>query len=369
MTGTLQTLRTAVYTVPTAIPETDGTAAWDATTVVTVTAEADGENGLGWSYTDPRAAQIVSGVLAPLLSGRDPDDLPELRHRMLAATRNMGATGVVASAISAVDIALWDLKARRLGRSIAGLLGRAHEAVPVYGSGGFTDYSDERTVAELRGWLSSGIRNVKIKIGDSWGAHPGRDLERVALARRTVGDDVGLFVDANGGYSVGEAIRAEHAFREHGVIWFEEPVSSDYPEQMARVRAAALADVAAGEYVWRPSDAAALVEAGAVDCLQLDVTRCGGYSGWLEAAAYAGLHGLQVSGHCGQHLTVHVAAATPNARHLEYFVDHLRVDAALFDGLLPVVDGALTPDPAVPGHGMRLAARAERYRQEDQGCP
>ena len=367
MTGSLEALTARVYTVPTAMPETDGTAAWDATTVVTVTADADGETGLGWSYTDPRAAQIVAGVLGPLLSGSDPDDLPAIRHRMLAATRNMGATGVVASAVSAVDIALWDLKARRLGRSIAGLIGRAHDAVPVYGSGGFTDYSDEHTAAELRGWLELGIQNVKIKIGASWGAHPVRDLERVALARRTVGDDVGLFVDANGGYSVGEAIRAERDFREFGVIWFEEPVSSDYPEEMARVRRAAVADVAAGEYVWRPSDAAALVEAGAVACLQLDVTRCGGYSAWLEAAAYAGLHGLQVSGHCGQHLTVHVAAATPNARHLEYFVDHLRVDTALFDGLLPVVDGRLAPDPSVPGHGMRLAPRAERYRQEDHG--
>ncbi|MGN6744424.1 MAG: enolase C-terminal domain-like protein [Amnibacterium sp.] len=365
MTGTLGRLTTGVYTVPTAQPETDGTAAWDATTVVTVTAEADGETGLGWSYTDPRAAGVVDGVLAPLVAGRDPDDLPELRHRMLAATRNMGATGVVASAISAVDIALWDLKARRHGLSIAQLVGRAHPSVPVYGSGGFTDYTDEHTAAELRGWLELGIRNVKIKIGASWGAHPVRDLERIALARRVVGDDVGLFVDANGGYSVGEAIRAERAFRDLGVIWFEEPVSSDYPHTMADVRRAALADVAAGEYVWRLADAAALVTAGAVDCLQLDVTRCGGYSGWLEAAAYAGGHGLQVSGHCGQHLTAHIAAATPNARHLEYFIDHLRVDTALFDGLLPVEDGRLAPDPAVPGHGMRLAASAARFRQED----
>ncbi|MFD1722460.1 enolase C-terminal domain-like protein [Amnibacterium endophyticum] len=351
-----------VFAVPTPEPETDGTARWTATTVVAVRLGADGEEGLGWSYTEAAAAALVRDVLAPAFGDADPDDVPLLRHRMRAAVRNAGATGVAAAALSAVDVALWDLKARRAGRSVASLFGRIRQEAVVYGSGGFTGYDDATTAAELEHWLALGIRDAKIKIGQGWGTDVERDLARAALARRVLGDGHDLLVDANGAYSVGQAVRTGRALADLDVTWFEEPVSSDRPEQLAAVRAQVPMDVAAGEYVWRLADAQQLLEHGAVDCLQLDVTRCGGWSAWFECAALAEAHGLQVSAHCAPHLAVHAAVATPNARHLEYFVDHERVDAALFEGLPPVVDGALRPDVAAPGHGMRVARGAERYR-------
>lgn len=353
---------TAVYTVPTPSPETDGTGAWSATTVVAVRVQADGCDGLGWTYSDGAAAEVVTGMLAPLLDGADPDELPGLRHRMQVRLRNAGATGLAAAALSAVDVALSDLRARRLGVALPHLLGQARAAAPIYGSGGFTSYDDATTGRELEHWLALGASAVKIKIGESFGHAVGRDLARVGLARRTVGADVEVFADANGGYSVGQAIRVERMLRTHDVRWFQEPVSSDDPRRMADVRRQATADIAAGEYVWRRADAKVLLDAGAVDCLQLDVTRCGGYSGFLECAAAAAAHGVEVSVHCGPHIAVPVALAVGNLRHVEYFIDHERVDAALFDGLPIVADGELRADPARPGHGMTLGAAAERFR-------
>lgn len=359
--GGISACTAAAYTVPTPEQEADGTGRWSATTVVVVRIEAQGREGQGWSYTEAAAAAVVTDVLAPVLAGADPDDLPALRHAMLVRLRNAGVTGIAAAALSAVDVALWDLKARRMDSPLADLLGRARDTAPIYGSGGFVSYDDGTTIAELEHWLDLGAAAVKIKIGESFGGEADRDLARVSLARGVVGGAVQVFVDANGGYSVKRAVRMGHMMRELDVRWFEEPVSSDFPARLAEVRRQTAVDVAAGEYVWRVADAAALLAADAVDCLQLDVTRCGGYSGFLECAAMAAGRGLEVSVHCGPHLALPVALAVPNLRHVEYFVDHERVDAALFDGLPDVVAGALVP-AEVAGHGMRVRAGADRFR-------
>jgi len=204
---------------------------------------------------------------------------------------------------------------------------------------------------------------VKIKIGESWGSNERRDLARVALAREVIGPDTELYVDANGGYSAGQAIRVARAMEDYGVTWFEEPVSSQDLAGLAAVRRQVLPDVAAGEYSWQLADSARLIEAGAVDCLQLDVTRCGGITEFLRGAALAAAHSLQVSGHCAPSLHAHVAAAVPNLRHLEYFHDHQRIERLLFDGVLSPAGGELTPDPGRPGLGLELRhADAERYR-------
>jgi L-alanine-DL-glutamate epimerase-like enolase superfamily enzyme len=230
----------------------------------------------------------------------------------------------------------------------------------VYGSGGFTTEDDDVLAARLDAWLDAGVGAVKIKIAEDRGRRTDRDLERVAFVRGRVGPDIGVFVDANGGYDVDQAIEMGRELDALGVSWFEEPVSSDDPGGLARVRDAVRADVAAGEYVWRPSDARPLLD-GAVDCLQIDVTRCGGITVWPEIVRMAEAASVEVSAHCAPQLAVHIGAATAGLRHLEWFQDHERVDAILFDGTLPVVDGRLTPTDAV-GHGMALADRAERYR-------
>jgi L-alanine-DL-glutamate epimerase-like enolase superfamily enzyme len=358
-------LDAAVYVIPTDAPEADGTLAWDKTTMVVVTAKAGNERGLGWSYTAAAAATLVGELLADVVTGRDAFDVAGTAEAMARQVRNVGRPGVAAMAISAVDIALWDLKARLLGVALSSLLGRARDTVPVYGSGGFTSYSDDQTREQLSGWAEKQrIPRVKIKIGESWGSEERRDLARVRLAREVIGPDAELYVDANGGYTTGQAVRVAAALDDYGVTWFEEPVSSRDPAGLAAIRRQVRPDVAAGEYSWSLADSAALIAAGAVDCLQLDVTRCGGITEFGRGAALAAANQLQVSGHCAPNLHAHVAAAVPNLRHLEYFHDHQRIEQLLFDGALDPDGGALRPDPGRPGHGMTLrAADAEPFRR------
>ena len=145
--------------------------------------------------------------------------------------------------------------------------------------------------------------------------------------------------------------------------WFEEPVSSDDLDGLREVRDRGPADVAAGEYGYDLSYFRRMCAAGAVDCLQADVSRCGGITEWLRAAAVAAAHGLQISGHCAPHLHAHVAAAVPNLRHLEWFHDHVRIESMLFDGALDPAGGVIRPAPAAPGLGLVFRdADAKPYR-------
>ncbi len=354
---------TAVYVIPTDAPEADGTLTWDKTTMVLVTLHAGEEHGLGWSYTSAAAETVIHEVLADVVVGRDAFDVAGAAEAMARQVRNIGRPGVAAMAISAIDIALWDLKARLLGQSLAGLLGRAREHVPVYGSGGFTSYDDTRTRQQLSEWVEKErIPRVKIKIGESWGGNEHRDLARAELAREIIGEDTELYVDANGGYSTGQAVRVADELSAIGVTWFEEPVSSQDLAGLAVVRRQVRPDVAAGEYSWSLADSARLMDAGAVDCLQLDVTRCGGITEFLRGASLAAAHNLQVSGHCAPNLHAHVGAAVPNLRHVEYFHDHQRIEQLFFDGTLDPSGGSMRPDQDRPGHGMTLrGADTARY--------
>ncbi|MGY2701990.1 enolase C-terminal domain-like protein [Nocardioides sp. HB32] len=349
------------YTVPTDRPEADGTLAWDSTTLVAVEVRAGGGTGTGWTYAPAAAVGVVDGLLAPTLVGHHSPLAPVDAHAaMVRAVRNAGRAGLVGMALSAVDIAVWDLGARLLGVPLTRWFGAAPAPVPVYGSGGFTTYGDDELTTELEGWLARGLRRVKIKIGESWGRAEDRDLHRVELARSVVGDGTDLFVDANGGYDVGQARRVGRRLDELGVTWFEEPVSSEDLHGLGVLRDALDADVVAGEY---GHDLAYFHRmAPAVDCLQVDVTRCGGYTEWLRISAVAAAHGLDVSGHCAPYLTAPVAAATPRLRHLEWFHDHVRIVRELVDGYTAPVDGAL-PVGDGAGHGLRLdAGLAARFR-------
>jgi L-alanine-DL-glutamate epimerase-like enolase superfamily enzyme len=358
-------LETAVYVIPTDEPEADGTLTWDKTTMVLVRARAGGERGLGWSYASAGAQAVIDDTLAGVVTGRDAFDIAGIAEAMARQVRNIGRPGVAATAISAVDIALWDLKARLLGQPLAGLLGPARQEVPVYGSGGFTSYDDTRTRQQLTEWVEKeGIPRVKIKIGESWGGNERRDLARAELAREVIGPYAELYVDANGSYSTGQAVRVADELSAIGVTWFEEPVSSQDLAGLAAVRQQVRPDVAAGEYSWSLADSARLIDAGAVDCLQLDVTRCGGVTEFIRGAALAAAHNLQVSGHCAPNLHAHVGAAVPNLRHVEYFHDHHRIERLFFDGALDPAGGAMRPDLDRPGHGLtHRQDDTERYRR------
>ncbi|GAB3083697.1 enolase C-terminal domain-like protein [Pedococcus soli] len=344
----------SVYTVPTDAPEADGTTTWDSTTVVLAQVRAGDVVGTGWTYAPAAAAALVTELLAPVVSGADPLDVTGLSQSMIRAVRNAGRPGLASYAISAVDVALWDLKARLLDLPLHRLLGAVRHDVPVYGSGGFTTYDAAQLDHQLTGWCAQGIARVKIKIGESWGTHTGRDLERMRHTRTVIGPEVELFVDANGGYSAKQAIRVMRAADDLEVRWFEEPVSSDDHQGLRQVRDAIDADVTAGEYGTDLYYFRRLCQSGAVDCLQVDASRCGGITEWLRAASVAASFGLQVSGHCAPHLHAHVAAATPNLRHLEWFHDHVRIETMFFEGTLDPADGHLTPRPDSPGHGLTL---------------
>ncbi|WP_026818240.1 enolase C-terminal domain-like protein [Arthrobacter castelli] len=345
----------SAYTVPTDAPEADGTLAWSSTTMVLVQVQAAGHTGLGWTYGPPACAAVVSDTLAGVVGGRTAMDVGGSFEAMVRAVRNQGRQGIAGYAISAVDVALWDLKARILDQPLYRLFGAQRAEVPVYGSGGFTSYSHDQLRRQLTRWVEAErMPRVKIKIGQSWGSDQGRDLERIAQARKIVGDETELYVDANGAYSRKQAVRVARAAAGEGVVWLEEPVSSDHLEALAEVRAAVDIDIAAGEYGFDLFYFEAMCAAGAVDCLQVDATRCGGMTEWFRAAAVAAAHGLQVSGHCAPHLHAHAAAAIPNMRHLEWFHDHVRIENLLFDGTLPPTGGAVRPDPDAPGLGLTL---------------
>lgn len=351
----------AVYTVPTAEPEADGTFCWDATTAVIVRVHAGSTNGLGWTYSAPAAAAVIRDQLAKVLFGRDACDISGAWEAMRRSCRNFGTRGLVMQALSAVDVALWDLKSRLRDEPLPALLGRVRSSVPIYGSGGFTTLDDAQLGEQVAGWQAAGCTAIKIKIGQDWGSDSARDLQRVRRLRELAGDGVALMVDANGGYTVGQAKRVGAALDDLGVVWFEEPVSSDDIEGLGLLRHTLHCDVAAGEYASDLYEARNLVPA--VDCLQLDATRCGGYTGWLAGAAVAASHNLQVSAHCAPALHAPVAAAVNNLRHIEYFIDHVRLEERLFDGISEAADGALVPNTTQSGHGLTVAAGAANYRK------
>lgn len=348
------------YTIPTDRPESDGTLEWDSTTIVVVEATADSLTGIGYTYGHHVVAELIRTTLAPLAVGADALAPPGVWAAMQREARNLGRQGVGAMAISAVDIALWVLRAKLLGVSLADSLGRCRDAIPAYGSGGFTSYTDAELAEQLERWVQRGCRRVKVKVG----REPERDPERLASAREAIGPDVELMVDANGAFDRRGAARWARRYAKLGVVYLEEPVSSDDLEGLRWLRDVVPAgiEVAAGEYAWDLFDLERL--AGCVDVLQADVTRCAGITGVLRADGICRARNLPFSAHCAPQVSAHVCCAMEKAVHVEYFHDHERIETMLFDGALPLEDGELRPDPSRPGLGIELRPdEARRFRR------
>lgn len=346
------------YQIPTDGPggsESDGTFAWDSTTCVLVLVSADGQTGIGYTYGEAATAALIDVSLAPLAVAADAMTPPALWQSMSGQLRNAGRPGIGTMAIAAVDIALWDLRARLLGRPLFQTLPAFHDTVPVYGSGGFTNYPVQRLTEQLAGWAAQGIGQVKLKVARDPGADPGR----LRAVRAAIGDEVAVLTDANGAYTRKEGLYWAWRFREdYGVTWLEEPVSSQDTVGLSQVRRAGPPglDIAAGEYGYTLADFSGLLDAEAVDCLQADVTRCGGITGLLQVAGLSASREVDLSAHCAPAASAHAFCAVPRLRHLEYFHDHVRIESMLFDGTLTPAGGALRPDPAAPGLGLTLRA-------------
>lgn len=340
----------SAYTIPTDAPEGDGTLRWDSTTLIVCEIHAASQNGLGYTYGNQATASVADQLAGQCLLHRSALDIPGLHKSMLEQVRNDGSRGIASMAISALDVALWDLKARLFAVSLIDLLGATHAGVAAYGSGGFTTYSNQVLASQLSGWVAEGLKSVKMKIG----AEPAADIERVRTAREAIGPATNLFVDANGAYDARRAIAFAEKFEQFNVTWFEEPVSSDDLKGLRRVRdrAPGTMEIAAGEYGYDALYFRRMLKSDAVDVLQLDATRCKGFTGFLEGAAVAASFGCPMSAHCAPSLHMHVGCAIPNFRHVEYFHDHARIEEMLFDGFISPKDGELKPDRSRPGMGL-----------------
>jgi L-alanine-DL-glutamate epimerase-like enolase superfamily enzyme len=346
----------AAYTIPTDAPEADGTLQWDSTTIAVVEAKSGQAAGLGYTYADVATAKLIETMFAPLVHGLDALSPQCAWERMVSVSRNLGRPGICSMAIAAVDIALWDLKARLLELPLCRLLGMVREGVAIYGSGGFTSYSDQRLAEQLGGWVERGIPRVKMKVG----SEPHRDPLRVRCARDAIGAGAELFVDANGAYTVSQALELAERFDEDGAVtWFEEPVTSDDLAGLRDVREHSPTGmrVAAGEYGYDLPYFERMLGAEAVDVQQADVTRCAGITELLRVDGVCRAHNRPLSLHCGPAVHVHVATALSQFVHLEYVHDHERIERMLFDGIQDPRDGALWPDLSAPGMALELKRR------------
>jgi L-alanine-DL-glutamate epimerase-like enolase superfamily enzyme len=349
---TIERLSVRAFRIPTDEPEADGTISWESTTMILVEAAGGGAKGIGYSYASNAAATLIAGLLRGLVEGRNAFAVPAIWSVMVSAVRNIGWPGIAACAISAVDTALWDLKAQVLKLPLCDLLGAERDIVPIYGSGGFTCYSEARLAEQLSGWVEqSGCRAVKMKVG----ASPDQDMERVRHARSVIGE-AELYVDANGALERKVALQFAERYAELRITWFEEPVSSDDLDglRLIRDRAPAGMAIAAGEYGYQPFYFRRMLEAGAVDILQADATRCGGFTGFLKAAALADAHMIPLSAHTAPALHLHVACAAPRLKNVEWFHDHARIEAMLLDGAPTPHNGAILPDRSRHGMGLEL---------------
>lgn len=341
--------------------EEDGTLRWQATELVTVEAQAQGQRGFGYSYTaGAPARELVQGKLASCLLGENALSLPQHWRRMNDVMRNIGRPGLGMMAISAVDQALWDLKAKLLDLPLVELWGEARPFSLAYASGGFVNQNDKELEEQLNQWLDAGFTYVKIKIGTD----VEEDAHRVALAREVIGDSVQLMVDANGAYDPRTALALIKKIQPFDVCWLEEPVSSDDLNGLRwlRDRAPAGMAIAAGEYGWDLHYFRQMLSTGAVDVLQADATRCG-YTGFYQLASLCAAFSIPLSAHCAPAVHAPLCCSIPAFRHLEYFHDHVRIESMIFDHHSDLKEGTISPTRNIPGHGVSLNREAaEPYR-------
>jgi len=349
-------LDVSAYEIPTDGPdgrEADGTLVWDSTTIIVAEARGGGEVGLGYTYGDVAVAHFIDSKLRGAVEGQDALQVGALWRSQMDAMRNAGRSGVGAMALSAVDIALWDLRSRLLGAPLYRLVGGFHDRLPIYASGGFCNYSTDRLASQVSSWVERGISRGKIKTSRD----PASDPARLSACRAAIGDRPALMTDANGALTRKQALYWAKRFHdEWGVSWLEEPVSSEDREGLRIVRdhGPPGLDVAAGEYGFVLRDFVDLIQEGAVDCMQADVTRCGGITALVQVGGLCAAHQIDLSAHCAPAVSAHAFCGVERLRHLEYFHDHVRIEHLLFDGVPSPANGALQPDPTRAGLGLTL---------------
>jgi L-alanine-DL-glutamate epimerase-like enolase superfamily enzyme len=323
----------------------------------------DGAEGTGYTYTVGAGGTAIRALiardLAPALLGEDEERLEALWERMWWRLHYVGRGGLAVFAISAVDIALWDLRARRHGMPLWRLLGGHQPRVRAYAGGIDLQFPLDRLLRQTEEHRTRGFRAIKMKVGRP---RLREDIERVRAMREMLGPDTPLMVDANMRWSADEAIRASRALAAHDVFWLEEPTIPDDVAGHVRIAREGALPIATGENLHSLYEFERLITAGGVGFPEPDVSNCGGLTVWLKVAHLAEAHNLPVTSHGVHDLHVHLLAAVPNASYLEVhgfglgrFIAHP----------LEIVEGeAIAPDR--PGHGVELDWKAlETLRVRD----
>jgi L-alanine-DL-glutamate epimerase-like enolase superfamily enzyme len=357
----VQNLEVSAYTIPTETPEADGTLEWNSTTLVLVEIFAGGKKGTGYTYANSAAANVIHDTLRELVINQNALNVPAITNTLIQRTRNNGNCGIVMMAISALDNALWDLKAKLFNIPLYVLLGSVKDKLLLYGSGGFTSYTDLQLQKQFEQWADKGIKYMKMKIG----THPGKDVERVKAAREAIGKNIELFVDANGAYTVKQALQKAEEFSPYNVTWFEEPVTSDNLNGLNFIseHAPVQINIVAGEYGYNLPYFKQMLSAKAVDVLQADATRCGGITGFLKAGILCEAFQLPFSSHCAPAQHLHAALALPSFYIAEYFFDHARIEGMLFENASVLKNGYLQPGASLPGTGIEFKHKdAKKYK-------
>jgi L-alanine-DL-glutamate epimerase-like enolase superfamily enzyme len=317
----------------------------------------DGAEGIGFSYSKRaggRAQFAHLGEIAGELLGQDASDIGRVYDKLLWAGASVGRSGVATQAIAAVDIALWDLKARRADLPLAKLLGAYRDSVRTYNtSGGFLHWSLEQVKENAAASIDAGIGGIKIKVG-----HPDAnvDLERVRVVREFLGDGVPLMVDANQQWDRATALRMGHALEEFDLTWIEEPLDAYDIAGHARLTAALSTPIASGEMLTSVAEHDALIQASAIDILQPDAPRIGGITPFLQLATLAHHRRLAFAPHFAMQIHLHLAAAYPS----ETWVEHFEWLDPLYGDPLEISDGRMLV-PARPGLGITLTDRARAW--------
>jgi L-alanine-DL-glutamate epimerase-like enolase superfamily enzyme len=322
----------------------------------------EGLEGLGWAEGGRATQGLIETTLKSVLIGQDPLFIEKRWWEMFWSVRGVGRKGIAFCGISAVDIALWDLRAKYFKVPLYQLLGPYTDTVPIYGSGGWTDFTEAELVKEQVGYVEKGIPRVKMKVGKDFGQSEREDVKRLAAVRKAVGDDVEVYIDANNGYYAKQAIYMAKEFAQYNIGWFEEPVLADDIEGLAQIAAAIDIPVATGEHEYTKYGFKDLIARGGADIVQPDVGRVGGVTEWMKVAHLAHAFNLPVAPHAVQLVHLHLACATPNLKVVECLGVAYESDDIMFVDYPQQKNGMWSPFKDRPGLGLELnPATVKKY--------